>query len=154
VLGRRVCSRGGVCAATSRARTTALTLNKEARIIPPSPQAFTILEVSMNDLHAWQVVDSAFPMGSFPHSGGLEAAWRAGEVDARRFEEFLRSTLHQCARGLLPFVLGVRQRPSDLDSLDARCDAFLSNHVARRASSRQGRALISSFAAIFRDEAL
>jgi len=54
----------------------------------------------MSDWLAWQIVDSAFPVGVFAHSWGLEAAWQAGHVDGeaalRRFVgESIQATQHR-----------------------------------------------------------
>jgi urease accessory protein len=108
----------------------------------------------MDDLLLWQLADSAFPSGAFAHSGGLEAAWRQGEVEAQSLGDFLAACLRQSAHGQLPFTLAVRERPSEFTRLDARLHAFLVNHVVRRASLRQGSALIASAAAIFGDREL
>jgi urease accessory protein len=93
----------------------------------------------------WQLADSAFPMGAFAHSGGLEAARQQGEVGSRDLlTEFIRASLAQTARGALPFVARAHDCPGDQPELDAACEAFLSNHVANRASRLQGQALLAS----------
>jgi urease accessory protein len=90
----------------------------------------------------WQLVDSAFPTGGFAHSGGLEAAWQQGEVRSRAdVESFIRLGLRQVGRGLAPFVRASFQEPERLTELDELCDAFMTSHVANRASRLQGRAL-------------
>lgn len=88
----------------------------------------------------WQLADSAFPTGSFGHSGGLEAAWQHGEVKRTSLPGFVESSLRQCARAALPFVAAAHGGAERLSELDQHCDAFLSNHVANRASRLQGRA--------------
>lgn len=88
----------------------------------------------------WQLADSAFPTGGFGHSGGLEAAWQHGEVTKANLPGFLENSLRQCARAALPFVATAHSEPERLTELDELCDAFLSNHVANRASRLQGRA--------------
>ena len=88
----------------------------------------------------WQLVDSAFPAGGFAHSFGLEAAWQQGEVDAASLPAFVRDAIAQAGHGGLPFVLAAFDDPKSLLVIDERCDAFLRNPVANRASRVQGRA--------------
>lgn len=88
-----------------------------------------------------QIADSGFPTGGFAHSGGLEAAWQAGHVrTGPDLEHYLETQLTQLASASLPFLRASHVVPSRLGEIDATCDAFLSNHVARRASCAQGRA--------------
>ena len=102
------------------------------------------------DFTLWQLADSAFPTGGFAHSGGLEAAWQHGE--ARNRDEllaFLETSLRQLGRAALPFVNTGFDEPDRLEELDRLCDAFLSNHVANRASRLQGRAFLAAVERIF-----
>lgn len=90
----------------------------------------------------WQLADAAFPAGSFVHSGGLEAAWRWGQLnDANRLHEFLAAHLVQSSESMAPLVRAAHREPGRLVELDRLCHAMLSNHVAKRASLAQGRAL-------------
>jgi len=88
----------------------------------------------------WQLVDSAFPAGGFAHSFGLEAAWQQGEVDAASLPAFVRDAIAQAGHGGLPFVIATYDDPRGLALFDGRCEAFLRNPVANRASRVQGRA--------------
>lgn len=88
----------------------------------------------------WQLVDSAFPAGGFAHSFGLEAAWQQGEVDGASLPAFVRDAIAQAGHGGLPFVMAAHDDPRSLALIDERCDAFLRNPVANRASRVQGRA--------------
>lgn len=98
----------------------------------------------------WQLGDSAFPTGGFAHSGGLEAAWQHGEVgNAADLASFLEAGLWQMGRGTLLFVTAAHDDPNQLASLDGLSEAFLSNHVAKRASQLQGRAFLASALRIF-----
>lgn len=105
-----------------------------------------------NDWLVWQLIDSAFPAGAFAHSGGLEAAWRAGlllgESDDN-LEGVLRGVLRQAAHGVAPIAQAACAKSDDLATLDRSCHAFLTNHVANRASRAQGQAFLKAAHAIF-----
>jgi urease accessory protein len=103
-----------------------------------------------DDWLLWQLADSAFPMGGFAHSGGLEAACQHGEVrGSAELEAFLRASLAQLGRGMLPFMTATCRQPGKLAEFDQLCHTFLTNHVANRASRLQGRALFASATRIF-----
>ena len=109
----------------------------------------------MSDWLTWQVVDSAFPTGSFAHSCGLEAAWQHGEIrDAGELRQFLRAALQQVTFGSLPLVNAAYREPERLECLDARADAFLVNSVANRASRIQGRTLLATVGRVWPSPAL
>jgi urease accessory protein len=93
----------------------------------------------------WQLLDSAFPSGSFAHSWGLEAAYQAGEVQNEgALRRFLEACLWQTGHAVLPLVTAAHRAPARLEELDALCDAFLTNAVANRASRVQGKALLTA----------
>lgn len=97
-----------------------------------------------------QLADSAFPTGGFAHSSGLEAAAQLGGMGGSAgMRLFCEQALWQAGLGALPFVRAGHDDPEHLSSLDARCHAFLSNHVANRASRAQGRAFAATCARIF-----
>jgi urease accessory protein len=103
-----------------------------------------------NDWLLWQLSDSAFPTGGFAHSGGLEAAWQHGEVrSADQLISLLDAWLSHTATGMIPFVAIGHKRPAQVAEWNLRCDTFLSNHVANRASRLQGRAFLNSATRIF-----
>jgi urease accessory protein len=102
------------------------------------------------DWLVWQLIDSAFPSGGFAHSGGLEAAWQLGFIRTRtELREWIEASLHQLGSAAVPFVTTAHDPSQSLEELDAHCDAFLSNHVANRASRLQGQAFLSSARRIF-----
>jgi len=93
----------------------------------------------------WQVVDSAFPTGTFAHSWGLESAWRHGEIDgAAALQRFLDDSVRQAGHAVLPLVNAAYDDPGQLEALDEIADAFLINTVANRASRIQGRTLVAT----------
>jgi urease accessory protein len=97
-----------------------------------------------------QLADSAFPTGGFAHSAGLEAAMQLGEVrDRAELLAFVEDALWQAGASGLPLVRAALRGEDDLGALDARCDRFLTSHVAHRASRTQGRAFANTFAAAF-----
>jgi urease accessory protein len=107
------------------------------------------------DLLIWQIADTAFPVGGFAHSGGLESARHAGEVrDPEALRDFIEAAIVQARFGMLPFVKGAHEAIEPVGNLDALCDAFLVNHVANRASRSLGRALLYVAGAAFGDRAL
>jgi urease accessory protein len=103
----------------------------------------------MKDFLIWQLIDSGFPSGSFAHSFGLEAAWQQGEVDGASLTGFVRDAIEQAGAGMLPFVVYPHTYPEGIGDADARCDAFLRNPVANRASRIQGRAWLATVAGSF-----
>jgi urease accessory protein len=98
----------------------------------------------------WQLADSAFPTGGFAHSGGLEAARQQGEVHGgESLTEYLQVSLHQLSQAAMPFAFAAFSGTHGFEEVDQRCDAFLSNHVANRASRTQGQAFMASAERIF-----
>jgi urease accessory protein len=99
------------------------------------------------------LIDSAFPTGGFAHSSGLEAAWQHGEVRNRdELILFLDASLEQLGHAALPFVTATFDSPEKLAEFDSLCDAFMTNHVANRASRAQGRAFLSAVERVFKAE--
>ncbi len=104
----------------------------------------------MSDWLTWQIVDSAFPTGTFAHSWGLEAAWQQDDVrDLPSLRAFLDATIRQTAHGAIPLVNAAYHAPEHLPRLDALADAFLINAVANSASRVQGRTLLATVGRIW-----
>jgi urease accessory protein len=103
------------------------------------------------DFILWQLADSAFPTGGFAHSNGLEAAWQHGEIGGRDdLHTFVEASLSQLCHASLPLMLTTFDEPKRLGEADAFCEAFLTNHVANRASRIQGRAFLTAMERIFK----
>jgi urease accessory protein len=101
------------------------------------------LKTPDEDWLLWQLADSAFPTGGFAHSVGLEAAWQHGEIrNSAELSSFLEASLRQLAHSALPFAAAAHDAPEQGAELDRLSDAFLTNHVANRASRAQGRAFL------------
>jgi urease accessory protein len=101
-----------------------------------------------------QLADSAFPAGAFAHSGGLEAAVQLGEVTASSLERYALHSLEQAGAGALPMVTAAHASPERAAELDRRYDAFLTNHVANRASRALGKAWLAAASSAFGTTAL
>ncbi len=102
-----------------------------------------------------QIADSGFPTGGFAHSAGLEAANHFGESGpAATLDAYVHAFLWNVGNASLPFVAATYDHPHDVWAIDARVDAFLTNHVANRASRTQGRAFVSTCARVFDEPVL
>lgn len=109
----------------------------------------------MSDWLAWQVVDSAFPTGTFAHSWGLEAAWHQGEIETPgALEAFVHASVQQAAHASMPLVNAAYRETDRLESLDELANAFLLNAVANRASRIQGRTLVTTACRVWSSAAL
>jgi len=95
------------------------------------------------DWRILQMADVGFPTGGFTLSGGLEAAWRLGEVgNEEETDWFMRESLRQASRGALPLLTRAYEEPKSFGEINALCQAFLTNPAANRASRLQGSAFL------------
>ncbi|CAN5522482.1 urease accessory UreF family protein [soil metagenome] len=102
-----------------------------------------------------QLTDSAFPIGSLAHAGGLEAAWQMGEIEGREdLCAFIAATQLQIATSAAPILTAVLRSPARFAELDQLFDAMLVNHVANRASRTQGQAFLATATRVFQRPAL
>lgn len=93
--------------------------------------------------------DSTLPVGSFAFSSGLES-FLAHSPRHTTFSSFLPLSLSSFASTTLPFVLAAHRDPTAVASLDDQLDAAIVCTVGRRASTAQGRALLSIWERSFR----
>jgi urease accessory protein len=96
-----------------------------------------------------QIADSAFPVGGFAHSGGLEALAHHRALPAGGVEAHLHDVAWQSGHGSLPFVAAAHRAPEQLVAIDAHLDTTLVSHVANRASRVQGRSWLATAARTF-----
>ncbi|GAW12570.1 hypothetical protein ANO14919_019400 [Xylariales sp. No.14919] len=120
--------------------TTPLTLTPSLTPKIPDPSHHYLLLLS----------DSALPLGSFAFSSGLESYLAharspssASLLYRPSFASFLPLSLSSYASTTLPFVLAAHRDPVTIATLDDVLDASIICAVGRRASTAQGRALLS-----------
>lgn len=106
----------------------------------------------------YQLHSHRFPTGGFSHSSGLEAALKVNLIhDSESLKEFMLCCLENAGSFLMPFVKESHQQYMDVPSLvelDQLCEACTSNHVAKRASTRQGRSLLDTSTKVFNKPSL
>ena len=63
------------------------------------------------EILALQLADSAFPSGSFAHSGGIEAARNWGEIQSpESLKNYLETVLRQAPFGTLPLIIAAYRK--------------------------------------------
>ena len=100
------------------------------------------------------LADGRFPAGAHAHSGGAEAAVRAGRItDARSLAAFCRGRLHTA--GLVAAALAATAAAgADPAELDAAADARTPSPALRAVARRLGRQLLRAARATWPDPAL
>ena len=93
------------------------------------------------------MTDSAFPLGGFAFSSGLESAAKLGLIaDLATFRQYLKNYLHQTACSEIPFVRSAFELIAigcqHLEPLYKRFNAFVTIPTMRQASITQGRSLL------------
>jgi urease accessory protein len=103
----------------------------------------------MDPVNLLLLADGRFPAGGHAHSGGLEAAVRAGRVTGlAELESFLRGRLATAGPVVASFTAAAH-RGAALEVLDAELDARTAAPALRLASRRQGRALLRAGRAVW-----
>lgn len=124
-------------AALKRAESSQIGFRDAAQkvFLPVGPQLHNLLLLS----------DSALPLGSFAYSSGLESflAHNKGGNNFALFQQFLKLSVQAMAYTNVPYVLASFRNPLALLELDNDLDASTPCTVQRRASTAQGRALLS-----------
>lgn len=109
---------------------------------------------SISHLHNLLLLsDSALPLGSFAFSSGLEsflAHQPKSKHTSATFTRFLTLSLASIASTTLPYMIAGFEHPDQLEELDNDLDASTTCVVAKRASSKQGRALLAVWERSFR----
>ncbi|WAR25452.1 UREF-like protein [Mya arenaria] len=104
-------------------------------------------------LYILQLSDSGFPTGGFSHSGGLEAALKVNYISEKdSLKTYFNSCLENIGSFMVPFMRDAYRLYGEMESLvrlDRLCEACTPNHVARRASSRQGSSLLDTSQRVF-----
>lgn len=117
-----------------------------------SNEAASAALAPMDSWALWQLIDSAFPSGGFAHSGGLEAAVQAGLLNsAPSLQGWLEWALSGIMAQSCGYINAACAHPEDVLVLDAHADTTQLNHVARKASMAQGKALVAAAAAAWPD---
>ncbi|PKS07980.1 hypothetical protein jhhlp_006592 [Lomentospora prolificans] len=130
----------------AEARDRLKELNTSANGLPESRPHQRSL-ISDNPSHHFLLLlsDSALPLGSFAFSSGLESylAHTVHIPPTKSFATFLPESISSFASTNLPFALAAYDDPASLAELDDTLDASTICTVGRRASTAQGRALLS-----------
>ena len=121
---------------------------------PPRPPPSTTPLSFLTHLHLWQLLDSAYPVGSFAHSNGLEAAVTVRLVhDRQSLLSFTRLSLLHTAASQLPTLTHTHrclQRVTTADELTLAelnrwYDATCTSSIQRAASIALAHSFLHTF---------
>lgn len=106
------------------------------------------------DFRLLQITDSAFPLGSFAFSYGLESTAKLGLIkNIADFKKYLLNVLTQISCGELPFVTSCYKSEAGEDAIFVkifrRIDAFVTIPCVRKGSITQGRSLLQAVKAVY-----
>lgn len=138
-------------AARLRLQSTKDNARSLSPVHPPPP------DTPRNHLHALILLsDSALPLGSFAYSSGLESFLAHHPrtphslAPSTQLSHFLALSLNSITATTLPYVIAGYREPQELEDLDNDLDASTPCTVARRASVKQGLALMAVWERSFR----
>jgi urease accessory protein len=102
---------------------------------------FHMPNLALDRLRLAQILSPAFPIGSFAHSQGLEAAITDGAVqDAASLQDWIAMVLqHSAARMDAIFVVLARKANADIDGLATLYDAYMPSQGRVREAHELGR---------------
>jgi len=103
----------------------------------------------MSPLRLLQITDSAFPLGGYAFSSGLESMTHMGLIpDGAALIKYLHNVLGQIVSSEIPFVNHAFKLSAgtyeNLEPVFRLCDAFITVPATRKASITQGRALLGA----------
>jgi urease accessory protein len=103
-----------------------------------------------------QITDSAFPLGGFAFSYGLESMAKLGLIrEVAEFKKYLLNVLAQISSSEMPFLNSAYNSApdahDDLIPVFQRIDAFITVPCIRKGSITQGRSLLQIVKAVYLD---
>lgn len=106
------------------------------------------------DFRLLQITDSAFPLGSFAFSYGLESTAKLGLLkNIADFKKYLLNVLSQISCSEMPFVNSCykcdAREEETLVEIFHRIDAFITIPCIRKGSITQGRSLLQAAKAVY-----
>jgi urease accessory protein len=117
-------------------------------------ESMTSHEHPFPELRLIQITDSAFPLGSFAFSSGLESSAKLGLIENMpEFKKYLVNVLTQISCSEMPFVNSSYKCAADdvetLAPIFERLEAFITVPCMRKASITQGRSLLQAVKAVY-----
>ncbi len=113
-------------------------------------------EQFLSEMGLFQITDSAFPLGGFAFSYGLESMAKLGLIrDVAEFKKYLSNVLAQISSSEMPFLNSAynsaAERYEALIPVFEGIDAFMTVPCIRKGSITQGRSLLQIVKAIYPD---